>query len=103
MRKVIQKVDKIICVSRFELEHFQRLLNSPRKKFEIIPNGVNLNKFREKDCPKANPPILLLAGRLEKYKGHHRVLRAFKLFQELYPEVKLKLYILGKKRMKLHF
>jgi glycosyltransferase involved in cell wall biosynthesis len=96
MRKIMHRVDRVICVSKFELEHFQRILNLPIGKVEMIPNGVNSNEFRKDGCIKADPPILLTAGRLEKYKGHHRVLRAFKVFKESYPEINMQLCIVGK-------
>lgn len=96
MRKIMCRVDRVICVSRFELEHFRKLLSLPKDKMEMIPNGVNPVEFRKDDCLKASPPILLSAGRLERYKGHHKVLRAFRAFRELFPEVGMKLYIVGK-------
>jgi glycosyltransferase involved in cell wall biosynthesis len=96
MRKIMRRVDRVVCVSRFELEHFRKLLSLPKDKMEMIPNGVNPVEFRKDDCLRANPPILLSAGRLERYKGHHKVLRAFRAFRELFPEVGMQLYIVGK-------
>lgn len=95
MRNVMKKVDRVICVSRFEFEYFRRLLNLSPNQLEMIPNGANPRAGEKKGNTKAKPPILLSAGRLEKYKGVHRVLRAFKTFKELYPEDEIRLCILG--------
>ena len=95
MRKIMRRVDRVICVSRFELEYFQNILRLPKGKMELIPNGVNLIGPEKKTCKKKLPAIILSAGRLEKYKGHHRVIRAFGVFRRLCPEIEARLCILG--------
>jgi len=95
MGEVLQNVDRIICVSAFELDRFQKLLKLPKDKFVMIPNGVDCKKFQGRRPSRANVYSLLSVGRLEKYKGHHWVLRGFKLFKALHPEVKIELRILG--------
>ena len=95
MSKIMQNVDRIICVSEFELQHFQRVLRLPREKFAFVPNGVDCEEIRGNPCRKTSSYSLLSVGRLEKYKGHHRVLRGFKSFKVLHPDIKIDLCIVG--------
>jgi glycosyltransferase involved in cell wall biosynthesis len=95
MSKIMQNVDRIICVSEFELQHFQRVLRLPKEKFAFVPNGVDCEEFRGTPCRKTGSYSLLSVGRLEKYKGHHRVLRGFKSFKVLHPDIKIDLCIVG--------
>lgn len=95
MRKIMCRVDRVICVSRFELEYFRNILRLPKGKMELIPNGVNLIGPEKESCKKTLPATILSAGRLEKYKGHHRVIRAFGVFRQQFPEIEARLCILG--------
>lgn len=95
MRSVMRRVDRVICVSKFELEHFREILKLPESKMELVPNGVNLVEFGNKDYVKTIPPTILSVGRLEKYKGQHRVIRSFRVFKNLFPNNGARLCILG--------
>jgi glycosyltransferase involved in cell wall biosynthesis len=43
---------------------------------EVIPNGLDLERFTPGDAPKTDTPTLLFMGRLKRYKGVDLVLRA---------------------------
>ncbi|CAD7780153.1 MAG: D-inositol-3-phosphate glycosyltransferase [Candidatus Methanoperedenaceae archaeon GB50] len=84
-RKVVSKADKIIATSKSYAET-SMVLNDFLGKIEIIPNGVDLNRFnpeievgniREKyNLPNGN--IVLYVGRFVKYKGVEYLIRAMK-------------------------
>lgn len=103
MRRVMRRVDRVICVSRFELDYFRSVLRLPLEKMELIPsararapNGVNPIKLESQNSNKARLMTILSVGRLEKYKGHQRVIRAFGIFRQFLPEIETELSILGK-------
>jgi len=92
MSRIVRNVDRIICVSKFEFEYFRRLLNLPTHRFEVIPNGINTNEFEALHKNRSsNGRVLLYAGRLEKYKGIHYVIRALPRLDE-----QVRLEIVGK-------
>jgi 1,2-diacylglycerol 3-alpha-glucosyltransferase len=95
MRRVVENVDKIVCLSQFELEHYQRLLDIPRSRLVVIPNAVNLNQV-VKQKRNTSQPVLVTAGRLVKHKGFQSVIRSVKLFHHLWPEMDLRLSIVGR-------
>jgi glycosyltransferase involved in cell wall biosynthesis len=67
----------------------------PPERFVFIPNGTDLS-FSDGDVVGGEPEVPTLAsiGRLERYKGHHRVLEAFPLVLAQRPEARL--LIVGK-------
>ena len=95
MRKVVAKVDKIICLSQFELEHYQRLLDIPRSKLVVIPNGVNLNQVAKHER-NTSGSVLVTAGRLVKHKGFQKVIRGAKELHDLWPEIDFRVCIVGR-------
>ncbi|HEY6145873.1 MAG TPA: glycosyltransferase family 4 protein, partial [Solirubrobacterales bacterium] len=70
-------------------------LGVPPERFAFVPNGTDLS-FSAAELATAEPttPTLASIGRLERYKGHHRVLEAFPLVLEREPEARL--LIVGK-------
>ena len=69
---------RLVAVARFEIEDYGAALGVPPERFALIPNGTDLS-FSDADLAGAEPatPTLASIGRLERYKGHHRVLEAF--------------------------
>ncbi len=53
-------------------------LGIPKKKINIIPNGVNIEKFSPTPCEREKN-LLLFVGRLDPGKGLHFLLRALTL------------------------
>lgn len=74
-KRIFEKADKIICVSRYEKNLVRRTFGINEEKVAVISNGVDLEEFRalrktRKDCRK-----ILSVGRLEKYKGVQHLIR----------------------------
>lgn len=91
LRPLLAHAEKLIAVSRFEARLFAGRLGLPAERFVVIPNGSQLP-------PVANvptdPSLILSVGRLERYKGHQRILAALPKILETRPDVRLR--ILGK-------
>jgi glycosyltransferase involved in cell wall biosynthesis len=75
LRPLIGRARRIIAVSRFERDAFAASLGISRRRFEIIPNGADLPTPRARAFPGAYP-LIVSVGRLERYKGHHRIVDA---------------------------
>lgn len=92
---LLRRAARLVAIARFEIERYGALLGVPPERFAFIPNGTDLS-FSEGDVAAAEPatPTLASIGRLERYKGHHRVLEAFPFVLEREPDARL--LIVGK-------
>jgi len=71
-RWAIQKADAVIAVSDWEQERLQADFGIDA---EVIPNGVDTERFADAEPEQRDRPYLLCVGRLEKYKGVQHVVR----------------------------
>lgn len=69
----LRQAYEIIAVSDWERE---QLRNRFGIEATVIPNGVDVERFREAETRKQERPYLLTVGRLEEYKGVQHVIRA---------------------------
>jgi glycosyltransferase involved in cell wall biosynthesis len=79
----------LVAVSEFELDLFSRRLGIPRDRFVMIPNGAQMPAPTEV-APDPGP-LILSVGRLEAYKGHHRVVAAMPHVLAEFPGAKLRI------------
>lgn len=95
LRPLLRRAARLVAIARFEVEDYGAALGVPPERFVSIPNGTDLS-FSDAELAGAEPetPTLASIGRLERYKGHHRVLEAFPLVLEREPEARL--LIVGK-------
>jgi glycosyltransferase involved in cell wall biosynthesis len=88
LRPVVVRSDGLIAVSDFEADWFAQLWGLARSRFEVIPSGVTLPA-----PPGTAPPVdlglVVSLGRLERYKGHERILRAFPVVLQDIPRARL--------------
>jgi len=105
-KKLLQRVDKVICVSNFTQEQMFQLHNVPSVKCTILNNAIDpfmqlpsrfekpahfLNKYNITN----NDPIIFTLTRLaatEQYKGHDQVIKVISRLKEKFPTIK---YILA--------
>jgi glycosyltransferase involved in cell wall biosynthesis/GT2 family glycosyltransferase len=92
---LLRRAARLVAIARFEIAKYGALLGVPPERFVFIPNGTDLS-FSDGDAVDGEPQVPTLAsiGRLERYKGHHRVLEAFPLVLAEQPEARL--LIVGK-------
>lgn len=89
MRPLLRRAARLIAVARFEIDEYSHELRLPADKFILIPNGTEL-AFSAAGPPLRNGrPTFATIGRLERYKGHHRVLAALPEVLLLQPKAKL--------------
>jgi glycosyltransferase involved in cell wall biosynthesis/GT2 family glycosyltransferase len=75
LRPLLARAARLVAVARFEIDRYSRALKVPPERFVLIPNGTEVD-VRD-GVPDGDPSTLATIGRLERYKGHHRVLAAF--------------------------
>ena len=77
---LLRRAAKLVAVAGFEVEEYGGELGLPADRFALIPNGTDLAFAAAGNGagPSAadGPPVLATLGRLERYKGHHRVIAA---------------------------
>jgi glycosyltransferase involved in cell wall biosynthesis/GT2 family glycosyltransferase len=93
LRPLLKRAKRLIAVARFEIDEYGNEMGIPAEKFALIPNGTDLAFSAENgDAPaesNGRPPTIASIGRLEHYKGHHRVIAAFPHVLEREPEARL--------------
>jgi glycosyltransferase involved in cell wall biosynthesis len=96
LRPLLSRAKKLIAVAEFEAAFFQKHLRLPRDRFAVIPNGAHLPALTmpvEHTIPRSlNDGLVITSiGRLERYKGHHRVIEALPKVHEHIPDVRLRI------------
>jgi glycosyltransferase involved in cell wall biosynthesis len=92
LRRQLAGAERLIAVSRFEARLFAWGLGLPAERFAVIPNGADMPIAEATDGPVAREPDLILSiGRLERYKGHHRVIGALPLVRERHPNARVRI------------
>jgi glycosyltransferase involved in cell wall biosynthesis len=81
---------RLIAVSEFEADLFSRRLRVDRQRFAVVPNGASL-PAAQAPPPKIRGPLVVSVGRLERYKGHQRVLAAFAELRRQIPDARLQI------------
>ena len=94
-RKTLEDADAVVCVGQDEYEQVR--LRHPNKRIEYIPNGVDLEKFRQgkgesfKQANGLSPDskIVLCVSRIDYQKNQELLVRAFASFVGKHPEYHL--------------
>ena len=82
-RRVIASADRVVVFSEHEREAITRLYDADRDHIEIIPCGVDVDRFRPMDSEEAKSGlglqgsrVVLFVGRIEPLKGIDILLKA---------------------------
>jgi glycosyltransferase involved in cell wall biosynthesis len=90
LRPLLVRAERLVAVARFEIDLYGRELALPPEKFVLIPNGTDLTRADRSAGERPREPALLASiGRLERYKGHHRVIAALPYVLERQPDARL--------------
>ncbi len=90
---LLRRAAAIVAVSRFEQRVFQEACRLDASRFTVIPNGGNLPAGADRPAPV--PGRIMSAGRLERYKGHQRVVEALPIIKQTIPHATLRIYGAG--------
>jgi glycosyltransferase involved in cell wall biosynthesis/GT2 family glycosyltransferase len=91
LRPLLKRAQRLVAVARFEIDQYGEELGVPAEKFVLIPNGTDLafSASASSNGQPQGPPAIASIGRLERYKGHHRVIDAFPYVLEGEPQARL--------------
>ena len=90
LRPLLLRARALIAIADFEVEHYGSIAGLPAHRFVHIPNGAELPPAGA--IGQAEPPagrLIVSSGRLERYKGHHRVLEALPHVLRVAPDARL--------------
>lgn len=84
---LLRRAALVVAVSRFEQQMFQKLCRLDASRLRLIPNGGGLPTSEARAT--VIPGRIISSGRLEQYKGHHRVIEALPIVQRSIPNATL--------------
>lgn len=80
---------QLIGVSQYEADHFSKIMGVSRDRFVVIPNGAELPQTTPAEKSEGRRLVVSI-GRLEKYKGHQRVIEAMPHVLKRQPDTHLR-------------
>jgi glycogen synthase len=89
LRPLLARSARLIALARFEVELYGRRLRLPPERFVSVPNGSDLPSLPPGGAPPVDPDLIASVGRLERYKGHHRVIAAMPFVLARRPRARL--------------
>jgi glycosyltransferase involved in cell wall biosynthesis len=93
LRPLLCRAERLIGVSPWEVRFFGERLRLPQERFVTIANGAYLPAIE----PAGERPgehdggLIVSVGRLERYKGHHRIVQALPRILAERPDVRLRI------------
>ena len=88
LRPLLGRADRLVALTPAEVEARAPRLGVPADRFVVIPNGADLPGGAS-DGSLRDPDLIASIGRLERYKGHHRVIAALPYILERRPHMRL--------------
>ncbi len=88
---LLRSADALVAVCEFERRKFAQILGVPPASIRLIRNGSQPLPIDPSAPGIEGNPLLVSVGRLEEYKGHHRVLQAMPLILREAPQATLAL------------
>jgi phosphatidyl-myo-inositol alpha-mannosyltransferase len=97
-KSLLKYLDSLTAVSDAAAEYVQSLST---KQINIIPNGIDLQKYKSAPNNNRNPDHIVYIGRLERRKGIQHLLKSFAILKQQRPGLKLTIAGDGPDREKL--
>jgi glycosyltransferase involved in cell wall biosynthesis len=89
LRPLLRKAKGLVAVCQFEVDMFARRLGIDRSRITLIRNGAEPLPVGTSAPGITGSPLVCSVARLERYKGHHRLIAAMPPLLELAPEAHL--------------
>lgn len=89
---LLRRAARLVAVARFEIDEYGPALGVPAERFALIPNGVEVPEIPPSDrgsLGSGDEVVIATIGRLERYKGHHRVIEALPEVVRTFPRARL--------------
>jgi glycosyltransferase involved in cell wall biosynthesis len=88
LRPLLARAERLIVLTPYEAEYRSKQLRLPQERFAVIPNGSDLQDDGVAPVQR-DGELIASVGRLERYKGHHRVIAALPDIARRRPGVRL--------------
>ncbi len=91
LRPLFARAAALIATARFEIDEYSTALAIPAARFVLIPNGFDLPPpvAAAAERTPGGRPLIASLGRLERYKGHQRVIAALPAVRAAEPAARL--------------
>ena len=88
---LLRRARRLIAVSQYEKELFASVLRLHPDRIEVVRNGGGLPPAAGTTLLRTDPaqPLLVSVGRLERYKGHHRLIEALPGILAVHPRARV--------------
>ncbi len=86
---LLKSAAALVAVCEFERQRFGRILGVPASSIRLIRNGCDPLPVDDSAPGLDGDPVVLSVGRLEEYKGHHRILHAMPEILKQAPQTRL--------------
>lgn len=81
-KKIFEKADRIVCVSKYEQSLLLNNFLVDLDKFVLIPGGIDVSEFSNMTKTKKNHRTILSVSRLEEYKGLQYLIEVMNLLDD---------------------
>jgi glycosyltransferase involved in cell wall biosynthesis len=88
MRPLLARAARLVATAEWEVGYYSTLLELPLERFAFIPNGGDLPDIPQ-PATAAEGTLIASIGRVERYKGHHRVVAALPAVIREVPDARL--------------
>jgi glycosyltransferase involved in cell wall biosynthesis len=90
LRPLLARADRLVAIARFEVDLYGGMLGLSPEHFAMIPNGTAM-AGRPLSAPPGRGAGALIAsvGRLERYKGHQRLIEALPSILRTRPDARV--------------
>jgi glycosyltransferase involved in cell wall biosynthesis len=88
LRPLLARAARLVAIAPFEVGLFGRALHLPTEQFALIPNGADLPAIKPSQRA-VDGTLIASVGRLERYKGHQRVIAALPHILKQQPDARL--------------
>jgi glycosyltransferase involved in cell wall biosynthesis len=86
---LLRSSSALVAVSDYERKNFAAILGVDEGTIRLIRNGCDPLPIDPSATTPEGRPLLVSVGRLERYKGHHRILRALPAILAAAPDARL--------------
>ncbi|MBI4788612.1 MAG: glycosyltransferase family 4 protein [Chloroflexi bacterium] len=90
LRPFLARAARLVATARFEIGLYGRALRLPAEQFIYSPNGGDIAADPRLANATPDPSLLISVGRLERYKGHDRVIAALPHVLKQRPDIHLR-------------
>jgi len=91
LHPLLARADRLVAIARFEIGLYGRALRLPPERFVFIPNGAEVGTGSPSPAQPGEGTLITSIGRLERYKGHQRVIAALPEVLKQRPDVRLRI------------